>query len=48
MISAVVEAAFGQSDEAVLVVALRRSDDAILSLVAVKGGEIAGHICFQG
>jgi len=41
--------AFGQEDEARLVESLRQSADFIpeLSLVAVEGGEVAGHILFS-
>lgn len=37
------EAAFGQTDEADLVDALRKNCDDLLSLVAVEGDEIVGH-----
>ncbi|HWF01422.1 MAG TPA: N-acetyltransferase [Caulobacteraceae bacterium] len=40
----VVTAAFGQADEADLVEALARDGDAVVSLVAVAGGEVAGHV----
>lgn len=43
----VVEQAFGQSAEANLVDALRRSDALSLSLVAELNGEIAGHVAFS-
>jgi putative acetyltransferase len=39
--------AFGRSDEADLVDALRRAGCEFISLVAVVGGEIVGHICFS-
>ena len=39
--------AFGQPDEAALVDALRRSCPDLLSLVAVEGREIVGHILFS-
>jgi putative acetyltransferase len=41
------EAAFGRSNEADLVDALRRSERILLSLVAVKGGEVVGNIVFS-
>jgi putative acetyltransferase len=41
-------AAFGRSDEADLVDALRRAGGELISLVAVVEGEIVGHICFSG
>jgi putative acetyltransferase len=40
------ELAFGQPDEAKLVDALRKSVSIYISLVAVKDGEIVGHILF--
>ncbi len=40
------ERAFGRAQEADLVDALRRRDAVILSLVAVAGGEVVGHIEF--
>jgi putative acetyltransferase len=43
----VVEAAFGQSAEADLVEALRREARPYFSLVAVRGGELVGHIAFS-
>lgn len=46
-IHAVVEAAFGQPDEADLVDALRADGDAALELVAEDGGEVIGHILFS-
>jgi putative acetyltransferase len=41
------EAAFGRPNEADLVDALRRSGRILLSLVAVKGGEVVGTIVFS-
>jgi putative acetyltransferase len=41
------EQAFGQTNEADLVDALRRREAFTLSLVAVEGGEIVGHILFS-
>lgn len=46
-IAAVVEAAFGQPDEARLVDRLRAAEDVIFELVAVDAGEVAGHILFS-
>jgi len=43
----VVNVAFGQTDEADLIDALRESGDAVISLVAEDDGEIAGHILFS-
>lgn len=43
----VVETAFGQSDEADLVDALRTSGDAVISLVAEDCGEIIGQVLFS-
>ncbi|MCB9703870.1 MAG: N-acetyltransferase [Myxococcales bacterium] len=40
-------AAFGQPDEAVLVDALRAGGGVILSLVAVAGDEVVGHVLFS-
>ncbi|MHA1568067.1 MAG: GNAT family N-acetyltransferase [Alphaproteobacteria bacterium] len=40
----VVEAAFGRPSEATLVDSLRRDGDARISLVAISGGDIIGHI----
>lgn len=40
----VITDAFGQSDEADLVKALRNAGDAIVSLVAEEDGEIVGHV----
>lgn len=45
-IAAVVEAAFGQADEARLVERLR-GDDALFELVAHEDGEVVGHIMFS-
>jgi len=46
-IHAVVEAAFGQPDEADLVDALRADGDALVELVAEDDGAIVGHILFS-
>jgi putative acetyltransferase len=46
-IHAVETAAFGRDDEAVLVDALRRLNEDFISLVAVTGPEIVGHISFS-
>jgi putative acetyltransferase len=46
LIHAVNEVAFGQSTEANLVDALRSACPDVLSLVAVSGGQIVGHILF--
>lgn len=43
----VVEAAFEQPAEAALVDALRANGKATLSLVALEGGEVVGHILFS-
>ncbi len=43
----VVAAAFGRAAEAALVAALRRSGDAVISLVAEDNGEIVGHVMFS-
>jgi putative acetyltransferase len=43
----VVEAAFGQPDEANLVDKLRANGKAVVSLVAEAGGQIVGHILFS-
>ncbi|HUF56733.1 MAG TPA: N-acetyltransferase [Thermohalobaculum sp.] len=43
----VLEAAFGQPDEAELVERLRADGDAALSLVAVADGAVAGHVLFS-
>lgn len=46
-IAQVVEAAFGQADEARLVERLRASGDALFELVSDEGGEVNGHILFS-
>jgi putative acetyltransferase len=46
-ITAVVEQAFGRSDEARLVARLRSDGDAVISLVAVVGNLVAGHVMFS-
>jgi len=46
-IRAVVEAAFGQRQEADLVDRLRADGDGVLSLVAVDGGKVVGHVLFS-
>lgn len=46
-ISQIVEAAFGQADEARLVKRLRADGDVLFELVAEQGGEVAGHILFS-
>lgn len=46
-IAQVVEAAFGQADEARLVERLRASGDALFELVSHDGGEVNGHILFS-
>jgi putative acetyltransferase len=46
-IHAVVEAAFARSAEAVLVDALREAGDLTLSLVALDGDDIVGHVAFS-
>lgn len=46
-VRAVVEAAFGQPVEADLVDALRRDGDVEISLVAVEGDAVIGHILFS-
>jgi len=43
-VRALIETAFGQSTEADLVDALRLEGDAEISLVAIDGGEIVGHV----
>lgn len=43
----VVESAFGQPAEAKLIEALRTSGQLTLSLVAVRGDEVIGHIAFS-
>jgi putative acetyltransferase len=46
-IARIVEAAFGQADEARLVERLRAADDVLFELVAERDGEVAGHILFS-
>ena len=46
-IRAVVEAAFGQPDEAALVDQLRADGDALVELVAEEGGAVVGHVLFS-
>ncbi|EJL34530.1 putative acetyltransferase [Caulobacter sp. AP07] len=46
-IHAVVSAAFGQVDEADLVVALRADGDALVELVAEEDGVLVGHVLFS-
>ena len=46
-IRAVNETAFGGAEEACLVDGLRSSGDALLSLVAVSGNSIIGHVMFS-
>lgn len=46
-IRAVVEAAFGQPDEADLVERLRANDDVLFELVEEDGGEIVGHVLYS-
>ncbi|TWG97465.1 putative acetyltransferase [Mesorhizobium sp. J18] len=46
-IARVVEAAFGNPGEALLIEALRADGDVVLSLVAERDGEIRGHILFS-
>ena len=43
----VVELAFGQPEEANLVEGLRNHANPCISLVALRGGEVVGHICFS-
>ena len=43
-VRSIVEAAFGQRNEAALVDALRREGDAAISLVAIESGAVIGHI----
>jgi putative acetyltransferase len=43
----VVAAAFKRSDEAILVDRLREHGDCVISLVAVDGGELVGHVLFS-
>lgn len=46
-VRATIEAAFARADEADLVDRLREDGDAEVSLVAVEGGEIVGHVLFS-
>ena len=46
-IAMLVEAAFGQRDEAGLVDKLRHDGDVVLELVATNEGELVGHIVFS-
>jgi putative acetyltransferase len=46
-IARVVEAAFGQADEARLVERLRADEDALFELVAEEAGVVVGHIMFS-
>lgn len=46
-IAALLDAAFGGSDESRLADRLRRDGDVVLELAAVTRGEIAGHILFS-
>jgi putative acetyltransferase len=46
-IATVVEAAFGQADEARLVERLRENGDALFEMVADEEGRIVGHILFS-
>lgn len=46
-IASLVEAAFGQRDEAGLVDKLRHDGDVVLELVATNEGEVVGHIVFS-
>jgi putative acetyltransferase len=46
-IRAVVEKAFGRSDEARLVERLRTDGDSVISLVATEGPEVLGHVLFS-
>ncbi len=43
----VIRSAFGQADEAHLVARLRSDNDAIISLVAVAGNVVVGHVMFS-
>ena len=47
-VRALVEAAFGRPLEANLIDRLRADGDAAISLVAVDGGEVVGHVLFSG
>src|SRR4051812_20999877 len=46
-IACIVEAAFGQPDEARLIERLRDEGDALFELVAERDGEIVGHILYS-
>lgn len=46
-IARLVEAAFGQPDEAKLVETLRANGDMVLELVATNEGELVGHVAFS-
>jgi putative acetyltransferase len=46
-VRAVVEAAFGQPDEADLVDRLRAAGDSVIALVAEDAGRIVGHVVFS-
>lgn len=46
-IALVVEQAFGRADEARLVDQLRSDGDAVISLVAVEGDAVVGHVMFS-
>ena len=46
-VRAVTELAFGQTEEACIVDALRQNCERIVSLVAVDGDEVVGHILFS-
>lgn len=46
-IAEMVEAAFGQADEARLVARLRSEGDVLFELLAENGGQIDGHILFS-
>jgi len=46
-IRAIVEAAFGQPDEADLVDRLRAAGDSVIALVAEDAGRIVGHVVFS-
>jgi putative acetyltransferase len=46
-VRAIIEAVFARRDEADLVDRLREDGDCAISLVAVEGGEIVGHVLFS-
>jgi putative acetyltransferase len=46
-IAAVITAAFGRPDEAVLVERLRADDDTLFELVAEEDGAVVGHVLFS-